>query len=476
MSSEFDAIRKMNRHELATSVAGTDILQILDVSSNQLKRVTVDDFIDATGVEIELGDDERLYFGDNKNIELLENTGSLQIINNNAVGDIDFQLGDDSGDNSVKFLNSLSESLLDISSDGHSQYLSRRQGRIGAFDVKNYARQPGDVVSITSDGAGLATVTTAVPHYLVTGDNITGYGATQTEYNVTSDVTVLTATTFTYTISGTPATPATTVADIYYVDNAVGYAQVIHDYTDSNASFRIDKDGKGSIVQLVNANNDTFRPDRPAGYVGEADYIQLHTSTGVWFRIYANKEFMQSVDTYKLSNSKADDATSAFQFRAYNDHALHTDWFNSKGSVMSLLDTKVDIGTIASVTSSGTTCKVTTSSAHFLASGNVVTIAGAVETAYNGSFFIAVTGATTFTYTALATPSASPATGTVVGESGKCELNSGIRLGKGFEIQTQTGDITLTPENFLVFNNIPSASTGLPSGAVWANSNVLTIV
>lgn len=55
-----------------------------------------------------------------------------------------------------------------------------------------------------------ATVTTNKKHRLVVGDVVTITGATQTEYNVTAVVTsVPTATTFTYEVSGTPATPAT---------------------------------------------------------------------------------------------------------------------------------------------------------------------------------------------------------------------------------------------------------------------------
>ena len=64
------------------------------------------------------------------------------------------------------------------------------------------------------------------------------------------------------------------------------------------------------------------------------------------------------------------------------------------------------------ITSSGTAVTVTTKYAHGLLPGAVVRIQGCNETAYNGTF--AVTSAaslTVFTYTALTTPSATPATG-----------------------------------------------------------------
>jgi hypothetical protein len=65
------------------------------------------------------------------------------------------------------------------------------------------------VSSITRTGS-TATVTTAIPHGDVTGQIINLRGATQAEYNGDFAIgSVPTATTFTITVSGTPATPAT---------------------------------------------------------------------------------------------------------------------------------------------------------------------------------------------------------------------------------------------------------------------------
>jgi hypothetical protein len=68
--------------------------------------------------------------------------------------------------------------------------------------------------------------------------------------------------------------------------------------------------------------------------------------------------------------------------------------------------------TTENITSSGTTVTVTSKYSHGLLPGAFVRVTGCNETAYNGTF--AVTSAaslTTFTYTALTTPSATPATG-----------------------------------------------------------------
>lgn len=67
---------------------------------------------------------------------------------------------------------------------------------------------------------------------------------------------------------------------------------------------------------------------------------------------------------------------------------------------------------VSSLTRSGTTATATTSAAHGYTSTEYVTIAGAVETAYNGKVKVTVTGGTTFTYSVSGSP-ATPATGTI---------------------------------------------------------------
>ena len=68
---------------------------------------------------------------------------------------------------------------------------------------------------------------------------------------------------------------------------------------------------------------------------------------------------------------------------------------------------------IDNITSSSTTVTVTSKYAHGLGPGAFVRVTGCTETAYNGTFAVVSTPTqTTFTYTALAAPSATPATGT----------------------------------------------------------------
>jgi hypothetical protein len=90
-------------------------------------------------------------------------------------------------------------------------------------------------------------------------------------------------------------------------------------------------------------------------------------------------------------------------------------WNGVAGSSITVLDACLKDGftnSVTSITRSGSTATVTTSTAHGYQTGAQTTIAGANEGDYNGTFTITVTGPNTFTYTVPGTP-ATPATGTV---------------------------------------------------------------
>lgn len=72
---------------------------------------------------------------------------------------------------------------------------------------------------------------------------------------------------------------------------------------------------------------------------------------------------------------------------------------------------------VSSITRSGTTATVTTSSNHGYSTGDLVHIAGADQSDYNGEFEITVTAADEFTYEVSGSPS-TPATGTITADFG----------------------------------------------------------
>lgn len=70
----------------------------------------------------------------------------------------------------------------------------------------------GKQAGITRSGA-VATVTTTAAHGFTTGNTINIAGATQAQYNGNFVITVTGTTTFTYAVTGSPATPATAIAN-----------------------------------------------------------------------------------------------------------------------------------------------------------------------------------------------------------------------------------------------------------------------
>jgi hypothetical protein len=108
------------------------------------------------------------------------------------------------------------------------------------------------------------------------------------------------------------------------------------------------------------------------------------------------------------------------QFRYQSGKAIQF----STGSIM-----KPNL-TINNITSSGTTVTVTTRLSHGLGVGATVTITGADQSAYNGTFTVtAVTTLYVFTFTALSTPSASPATGNGITVAPNAWYGAPIRVG-----------------------------------------------
>lgn len=118
---------------------------------------------------------------------------------NNASAQQCLTLGDDnsfSGSTSV---------LVNLTVNTNTSKLLRAMG-----ETSKNSGSPVTISSITRSGS-TATVTTGSAHNLISGDYVGIFGANQTEYNVDpAQVTYVSSTQFTYPVSGTPATPATT--------------------------------------------------------------------------------------------------------------------------------------------------------------------------------------------------------------------------------------------------------------------------
>jgi head-tail adaptor len=82
-----------------------------------------------------------------------------------------------------------------------------------------------------------ATATTKLAHGYTTGDYVTVAGATPSAYNGRVKITVTGTTTFTYTVAGSPATPATgTITATYTSDAQLGRKAVWRDVATVSAA------------------------------------------------------------------------------------------------------------------------------------------------------------------------------------------------------------------------------------------------
>lgn len=119
-----------------------------------------------------------------------------------------------------------------------------------------------------------ATVTISANTTLRTGDYITVAGADQSEYNVTAQITVVDSTHFSYTVSGTPATPAT--GTITYKKAGLGWSIA---YTGTNKRAYRSTDGTSNQFYL-RIDDNTLVNVREAYVRGYETMSDIDTGTG----------------------------------------------------------------------------------------------------------------------------------------------------------------------------------------------------
>jgi hypothetical protein len=117
--------------------------------------------------------------------------------------------------------------------------------------------------------------------------------------------------------------------------------------------------------------------------------------------------------------------------------------------------------TISTITFVATTATLTTSSAHGLSSGNVITVSGASPSNYNGTYSITVTGTSTFTYVMATAPATNA---TVVGTytSGSWSSYNGvdnIATAVG-QVPFSTNGTTFTPTAKIVRGTAVASTSG----------------
>ena len=112
---------------------------------------------------------------------------------------------------------------------------------------------------------------------------------------------------------------------------------------------------------------------------------------------------------------------------------------------------------ITSITRVATLATLTTSAPHTLATNNQVTIAGAVPAAFNGTFVITVTGASTFTYVMASTPASNA---TTVGSYTVALYITGINSNDFINVNLFKNRLYYTQKNSLSFWYLPTDAIG----------------
>jgi len=227
-----------------------------------------------------------------------------------------------------------------------------------------------------------ATLTTASSHGLTTGRQVSITGCTPSEYNGVYTITVVNSTSFTYTMAAVPSGSASVVGS--YEIGITTPVNTLMNYTEVGGYklFAV----AGSTIYEAAAN--------PA----------VRVFTGL------TSDKLQSVNLTNQAGHFLVACNGVDPVTIYDG----TRWF--------YVATTTTAAAISAInrTSPSATATFTTATAHGLATGNRVTITGASEATFNGTFVITVTGANAFTYTSTGTTTATSITGayTVIGITG----------------------------------------------------------
>ena len=288
--------------------------------------------------------------------------------------------------------------------------------------------------SITHVNA-VATLTTTTAHGLITGAYVSISGTTPATYSGVYKITVISTTAFTYTMATTPSTNATVVGS--YLNQAKTPINTLMNYT-LNTSYKLFGAAGGDIWETkANPAVKVF-----SGITSDKLQFVNLTNTAGHFLIACN-----GVDPVMIYDGSA--------------------WF--------YVATTTTAATISSIarTSPSATATVTTATAHGLITGNRVTISGASESTFNGTFVITKTGANTFTYTSTGTSTVTSVTGTytTIGITGvDSSTFIGVNLFKNRLYFTQKDTLNCW---YLPVDSIGGAASPLYFGSIARNGGYL---
>jgi len=228
-----------------------------------------------------------------------------------------------------------------------------------------------NISSVTRSGT-TATATTASAHNLASGMSVVIAGADQTDYNGTFDITVTSLTEFQYSVSGSPATPATGTITAAYTGASVE-VQSVNTGLDTNVT-------GGSTLTATSAISglDSTAYVQYGGIDGGTD-IETYDD----FRTRLLQRIQNPVTPFNETN---------IILQARQVAGVTRVWVYEPDDINDSV-TPSSIDAIAS-----DYAKVTFSADHDLLDGMRITVSGANESAFNGTFRVLVVSTTEVVY------------------------------------------------------------------------------
>lgn len=199
--------------------------------------------------------------------------------------------------------------------------------------IWKWDRDDAWITSITRAGS-TATVTTAVAHQRVTGEAVFIAGPTQPEYNGAFTITVTGSTTFTFPVTGSPASPATNTYRMRFRDASYAFISSIT--------------RSGSTATVTTYNNH-YRPGDPftvtISGADQSEYNGVFTATRT----------SDTTFTYTVSGSPASPATTSTNL-LYSDGRLMGPNIYMDAEVVSYSGTTLEVN-VTAVSNRGTWSK-----------------------------------------------------------------------------------------------------------------------
>ena len=285
----------------------------------------------------------------------------------------------------------------------------------------------------------VATVTVAlIGHGFTTGDVINVRGATQTEYNGDFTITVVNANTFTYDITGSPASPAT--GTIIVNDGPI---------VQSNYAAGIYAMGVYSSPRIDNSK----------------EYVVLAGGPKAYFWRDGAKPFAKNYPTSPDEIIEPGDEVSVLQ-------AFDRVYILRKAQEFGLpkeITTLTSVSTTATVTCAG----------HGYQTGQIVRINGVTPSGYNGNYAITYVNPNQFTYT-LAGSLALPGTGNMTAEGATGYGPKSITSG-GITVSGTTATVNCTAHGYSagmtvrIEGSTTAAFDGIEYEVATASTNSFTV-